>query len=150
MSRAAPVYHSGVDGRAFSTPPGGSTPIELAVTKWDITVKANNKDMSNALDKRYRIPGLADASGNLSMHFDSANSPADPTAMTGLNIRHGSVLALNLIPDGSTGAGSPPMSFRLSAIVDEVKMSSEIEGTVDYDVQWSLQAGSTLKYPGDA
>ena len=143
---ATPVYHNGSDGKVKVQPPGGSSYIEMAVTKWDLTDKSNNKDVSNSKDGRKRIPGVPDASGNLSMHFDTANLPSDTTTNTGPNIRRGSVLQLELIDDGGAGGVD---SFRCSAIVDEVKASSEFDGTIDYDVSWSLESGA-VKYPGDA
>jgi hypothetical protein len=143
---ANPVYHAGNDGKAKVTPPGGTTPVELPVNKWDLTIKGNNKDVSNAKDGRKRIPGVEDADGNLSMHLDTANPQWDTTTTTGPSVRQGTVLALELIEDG--GAGTTADSFRLSAIVDDVKVTSAYEGTIDYDCKFSLESG-TVKFPGD-
>ncbi|WP_422928562.1 hypothetical protein [Singulisphaera sp. PoT] len=144
---ATPEFHNGSDGRAFVKPPGASTSIELEVHKWDLSIKSNSKDVSNAVSGRKRIAGVVDASGNVSMHWDSANEATDATTGTGPNVRAGSILLLELVPDGSPSGTS---GFRLSVIVEEVKTSSDFEGTVDYEVSYNLEDGSSLKYPGDA
>lgn len=144
---AAPEYYNGSKGRGFATPPGGNTAIEMDVNGWDMTVTGNNKDVSGAKSGRKRIPGVRDANGSCKLHYDGANKPTDTTANTGLNLRDGSVIALELVPDGSD-AGTAN-SFRLSAIIDTVHPSSEFDGTVDFEVTFSLEDGSTFKYPGD-
>lgn len=141
-------YRNGSDGRVFSTPPGGSTPIELDVNTWELTINSNNKDVSGTRVGRFRIAGVPDASGSLSMYYDPGNSQTDDTPTTGPNIRAGSILKLVLVEDG--GDASTLDSFRLDAIVDTVKPDQEFDGTMGFDVTFSLQKGSTLKYPGDA
>jgi len=145
---AVPAYHNGSDGKCYVKPAGASVAIELGVHKWDLSIKGNTKDVSNALVGRKRIGGVPDASGNVSLHWDSANAPTDSTVGTGPNIRANSILQLELVEDGGAAGGTD--SFRLSVIVEEVKPSSEFEGTIDYDVSFNLEDGSTLKYPGDA
>lgn len=145
---AAEDYRNGSDGRAFVTPPGGSTPIELDVNKWDMTITGNNKDVSGTRVGRFRIPGVPDASGSLSMHYDPANSQVDNSANTKPSIRAGSVLSLVLVEDG--GDATSDDSFRCDVIIDTAKPSGEFDGTLDFEATWSLQKGSTLKYPGDA
>lgn len=144
---SAENYHSGVDGHAYVTPSGDVTPIELAVHKWEAEISGNNQEVSNAKDGRKRIPGAPDAKGSASLHWDSGNQPSDTTPTTGPSVRHSTILAMCLIPDGST----PTLTngFRFSAIVDTVKITSEFQGTVDYDVTFSY-AGGGIKYPGDA
>lgn len=129
---ATPHFHNGSDGLAKS----GST--VLPINKWTLTVKGNNKDVSNARDGRSRIPGVTDAEGTLTMHWDSANQPTDTG---GANFRVGAIVTLLLILDGATNG------FQLSAIIDEINPSSEFEGTEDFDVKFSLAAGSSLVYP---
>lgn len=141
-------YRNGADGRAFVTPPGGSTPIELDVNKWDMTITGNNKDVSGTRVGRFRIAGVPDASGSLSMHYDPANSQVDNSANTKPNIRAGSVLSLVLVEDG--GDATSDDAFRCDVIIDTIKPSGEFDGTLDFEATWSLQKGSTLKYPGDA
>jgi|GEM_PF-3291341 len=145
---ATPEYHNGSDGKAYVKPAGAAAFIELAVHKWDLTIKGNTKDVSNALSGRKRIGGVPDANGNVSLHWDSANAPTDATTGTGPNIRANSILMLELVEDGGASGGTD--SFRLTVIVEEVKPSSEFDGTIDYDVSYNLEDGSTLKYPGDA
>ena len=140
------TYHNGSDGRVFFKPSTATAHIEGAVFKWDLTIKGNNKDVSNSKDGRKRIKGVTDAEGNASLHFDTANLPCDPTANTGLNLREGVVFTSEFIDDGGTGGSD---SFRASWIIDEVHASSEFEGTIDYEVKFSLESG-TVKYPGDA
>lgn len=143
----AAVYHNGADGRAFSKPGATGTHVEMAVTKWDLRITGNNQQVSNSKDGRKRIAGVADASGSLTLHYDSANQPHD--AVAGPGLKHGALVALEL---GTTAAaGTTPLDcFRLNALIDEVSISSEFEGTIDASVTFSLETGSTLKYPGDA
>ena len=143
---ANPVYHNGSDGKVKVQPSTASSFIEIGATKWDLTDKANNKDVSNSKDGRYRIKGVGDYEGNVSLHFDTANLPSDPTASTGPNLRPGVIFQFELIDDGGAGGTD---SFRGTAIIDEVHSSSEFEGTIDYEVKFSQQSG-VLKYPGDA
>lgn len=143
---SAPTYHNGSDGKAYITPTGG-TATALDVTKWNAKFTGNNKDVSGAANGRNRIAGVTDGSGTLSLHYDSTNKPMDATATTGLDIRPGKLLVLELIPDGAASGGTN--SFRLTAIVDDVNPSSEFDGTVDFEINWSLASGSSLKYPGD-
>lgn len=144
---AAENYHSGVDGHAYVLPPGGASQIELAVHKWEAEISGNNQEVSNAKDGRKRIPGAPDAKGSASLHWDSGNPVTDPTAGTGPNVRHSTILAMNLIPDGGVDTGTS--GFRFNAIVDTVKITSEFQGTVDYDITFSYSGGG-IKYPGDA
>ncbi|MDR3634351.1 MAG: hypothetical protein P4L84_11150 [Isosphaeraceae bacterium] len=147
---ANPTYHNGADGRAFILPPSGTNLIEAAVTKWDMTIKGNNLQASNAKDGRYRFAGVVDADGSLSMHLDTSNLPFTVSA-TSLSLRAGQVIGLALLDDGATPSSTDPTdSFRLNAIIDEVHPSSEFEGSIDLDIKFSLQQGSSLKYPGDA
>lgn len=147
---ANPTYHNGADGRVFILPPSGDALIEFAVTKWSGNFKGNNLQMSNAKDGRYRIPGVPDAEGDLSAHLDTSNLPFDVSSTT-LSLRVGQIVGLVLIDDGVTpGNTDPTDSFRLNAIIDEIDVSSEFEGSIDIDIKWSLQQGSSLKWPGDS
>jgi len=145
---ATPEYHNGADGKVYVKPPGGASFIEGGVTSWSLSVTANNKDVSNSLAGRKRIRGVRDASGEAMLHYDTANNPADDTVTTGLNLRDGSVIDLDLVQEGEASGGTA--GFRLRAIVDTVEPSSEFDGTLDYKVTFSLEDGSTFKYPGDA
>lgn len=145
---ADPVYHNGSDGKVYIKPSGASAAFELDITKWDLTTSGNNKDVSGSKSGRKRIAGVPDATGTLTAHYDSANPQPDTTANTGPNLRAGSVVLLEMVEDG--GASGQTDSFRLSAIIDTVKASSEFDGTIDYEVTYSLEDGSTLKYPGDS
>jgi hypothetical protein len=82
------------------------------------------------------------------MHLDIANPPYDLATGTppGPNIRHGSIIDLQLNPDGTS---TPANAFRLTGIVDEVHPSADFNGSIDFDFTFSLQRGRTLKYPGD-
>lgn len=145
---ATPEFHNGSDGKAYVKPPGGAAFIAVGVTGWNLTVTSNNKDVSNTVSGRKRIPGVPDASGDASLHYDSANFPSDTTTDTGLNLRAGSIIGLELAEDGAASGSED--SFRLSAIIDTVEASSDFDGTIDYKVTFSLEDGSTLKYPGDS
>lgn len=145
---AVPEFHNGADGKAYVKPAGGASFIEAGVTKWDLTITSNNQDVSNTLSGRKRIAGVPDASGTATLHYDTANNPADDTASTGLNLRHGSIFTGDFVQEGEASGGTG--GFRGSFIVDSVKPTSEFEGTIDYEVAFSLEDGSTLKYPGDA
>jgi hypothetical protein len=142
-----PVYHNGADGRAFSKPAGASVHVELAVTKWDLRITANNQQVSNAKDGRKRIAGVADASGSANLHWDSANLMTD--AVAGPGLKHGAIIVLELCVDVA-GVTDTTKTFRLSAIIDECHVSSDFDGTLDADVTFSLESGTSLKYPGDA
>lgn len=144
---ATPVYHNGIDGKAFSTPPGAGSHVEMAVTKWDLRITGNNQQVSNSKDGRKRIAGVADASGSLTLHYDSGNPPQNTS--TGPGLRHGTILGLELCVD-TAGIADTTKTFRLSAIVDEVTASSEFEGLEEYGISFSLADGASLKYPGDA
>lgn len=144
---ATPEYHNGADGKAYVKPSGG-TFIQLGVTNWELTINGNNKDVSNSLAGRKRIPGIPDANGTANLHYDTGNLPVDETAATGLNLRPGSIVGLDLVQEGEASGGTG--GFRLSAILDTCKVSSEFDGTIEYEVTFSLEDGSTLKYPGDA
>lgn len=128
---AAGVFHNGADGLVKI----GS--VTLPVTKWDGTIKGNNKDVSNGRDGRLRIKGVSDAEGSASMHWDSANQPTATTP----NIRDGMIVPILLIMDGTTNG------FAMMAIIDEVHISNEFEGTNDFDFKYSLAVGSSLTYP---
>jgi len=141
---ANPIYHSGSDGRAFVTPVGG-TLSELAVTKWDLEIDGDIKKFDNNKDGRWRQAGNVDASGNISLHWDSANRPSDTTP----SIRHGSILDVELQEDGTDNVTDPTHSFRLRIIIEKPKASSDFDGTIDYEASFMLQSG-TIKYPGDA
>jgi hypothetical protein len=82
------------------------------------------------------------------MHFDVANQQTDNSANTKPSIRVGTTLSLILAEDG--GDATTTDAFRCDAIVDTVKPSMDFDGSLDFEVTWSLQKGSTLKYPGDA
>lgn len=144
--------HGGVDGRAFVGDPT-VTPaawVELDITRWTLTVRSNNKDVSGTRTGRFRIGGLLDATGGLTMHWNAAtdNRPSD-TGATSPKVRHGSILDLRLYESPIPDPDDPTLPFRLRAIVDEVTPSSELEGIVDYAVTFSLQDGRTFRYPGD-
>lgn len=143
---ATPELHNGADGKVFVTPPGGVSHIEMDVTKWELNILSNNKDVSGSKSGRTRIPGVPDANGTLTMHLDTANLQCD-TGTTKPSIRHGTIIAVELVEDGGTGGTD---AFRGSMIIDTVKASSEFDGTIDYECTYSLADGSTLKYPGDA
>jgi hypothetical protein len=145
---ADPVYHSGSDGLAFSTPKLGSAPTitELAVTGWDMDIDPDIKKYDNNKDGRFRQRGNQDCSGTLKLHYDSANQPhLTNTTGTLPSLRDGDWLNLQLNPDGTSVATN---AFRLLAIVDHVKPSTEFTGTVDYECTYMLQSGTVL-YPGD-
>lgn len=145
-----PTYHNGADGRVFILAPGGTSLIEAAVTKWDMTIKGNNIQASNSKDGRYRFKGVTDAEGSLSMFLDTSNLPFT-TGPTGLNLRDGLIVGLALLEDGVTPTNTDPTdSFRLNAIIDEVHPSSEFDNGIQVDFKFSLQQGSSFKYPGDA
>ena len=145
-----PTYHNGADGRVFILPPSGSNLVEAAVTKWDLTIKGNNINASNSKDGRYRFAGVPDADGSLSMFLDTTDLPT-ATGTSGLNLRAGAVVGLALLDDGVTPVGtSPTDAFRLNAIIDEIHPTSEFDNGIAFDVKFSLQQGSSLKYPGDA
>lgn len=145
---AVPEYHNGADGKVYVKPPGGASFIEGGVTNWNLSITGNAKDVSNSLAGRKRIPGVPDASGDAMLHYDTANNPADDTASTGLNLRANSIIQLDLVQEGEASGGTG--GFRGSFIVDTCEASSEFDGTIDYKVTFSLEDGSTLKYPGDA
>jgi hypothetical protein len=142
-----PVYHNGADGRAWSKPGATGTHVEFAVTKWDLRITANNQQVSNAKDGRKRIAGVADVSGSATLHYDSANQPHDVT--TGPGLKHGALVALELGTDVGADV-TPTKCFRLNALIGEFHISSDFEGTLDADVTFEIETGSTLKYPGDA
>jgi poly-gamma-glutamate capsule biosynthesis protein CapA/YwtB (metallophosphatase superfamily) len=143
---AVPVYHNGADGRAFSKPAGASVHVEIPITKWDMRITANNQQVSNAKDGRKRIAGVPDASGSATLHWDSANNLID--AVAGPGLKHGAVILLEMAVDVA-GATDTTKTFRASAIIDEVNPSSDFDGTIDFSVTWSLESGTSLKYPGD-
>jgi hypothetical protein len=140
-----PIYHSGSDGRAFVTAPGGGTASELSVTKWDMEIDGDIKKFDNNKDGRWRQGGTVDASGSMTLHWESANRPS---ATAGPNIRHGAIMDVQLREDG-TDATDPTKSFRLRVIIEKPKASSDFEGILDYECSYMLQSG-TVKYPGDA
>lgn len=133
-------FHSGVDGRGWF----GAT--ELDISRFTLTIRSNNKDVSGTKVGRHRVAGLPDASGSFTMHY---NSDEAPWAAPAPNIRHGTIGDLSLVPSGETDLTDPTKAFRLKAIIDDVTPSSEIEGVVDYVGTFSLQDGRTLLYPGD-
>lgn len=145
----SPVFHTGNDGRAFVTPTTGTTPTqsELAVNKWDMTLDGDVQEFSNNRDGRWRQAGNEDAKGSLSMFWDSANRASDSGTTTAdkPDLRHGSILDLQLSEDGTA---TPENSWRLRAIISNVKASSDFSGTITYDCDWELQSGGIL-YPGD-
>lgn len=128
---ATPIYHAGKDGKVKA----GAT--ELAIMKWNATDKGNNQDVSNSKDGRKRIGGLGDSDGSLEAYWDSANPM---TSLSGPAIRRSSIIALHLISDGSA------QEFAVSAIVDEVEVSSEIAGKIEYKIKWSQESGD-FTYP---
>jgi hypothetical protein len=145
-----PTYHNGADGRVFILPPSGSNLVEAAVTKWDMTVKGNNINASNSKDGRYRFAGVLDAEGSFSMFLDTGTLPFN-TGSTNLNLRAGSVIGLALLDDGvAPNNTNPTDAFRLNAIIDEIHPTSEFDNGIQFDVKFSLQQGSSFKYPGDA
>lgn len=136
--------HSGVDGRAFNGD------VELDVSRWSLNIKSNNKDVSGTKAGRFRVGGLLDASGSLTMHWNAAadNRPTDTTAAAP-KVRHGTILDLKLYHDVIPTPDDPTLPFRGKYIVDDVTPSSEIDGVIDYAVNFSLQDGRTFRYPGD-
>lgn len=144
-----PTYHSGSDGRAFVTPVAGSAPTqsEIAVTKWDLDIDGDVKKFDNNRDGRWRQGGNVDASGTLNLHWDSASRiSAFNNTGTLPNIRHGTMLDLQLQEEGTTTAVN---SWRLRAIVDKAKFSTDFDGEMDCEISWMLQSAS-VKYPGDS
>jgi hypothetical protein len=137
----------GADGKVYFKPVGWSAYIEGDVFKWEGTFSGNPRDVSGSKSGRKRIGGLPDAGGTLSMHYDAANRPVDPTVNTGLNLRPNASINLDLVPEGSPSGGTN--GYRFLAIVESIKPSIETTGDNDFDVTWSLADGSTLKYPGD-
>lgn len=143
-----PIYHSGSDGRAFVIPATGTAPAasELSVTKWDMEIDGDIKKFDNNKDGRWRQGGNVDASGSMTLHWDSANRPSAFNAAGTLpNIRHGSILDVQLSEDGTN---TPLNSFRLRIIIEKPKASSDFEGILDFECSYMLQSG-TIKYPGD-
>jgi hypothetical protein len=143
-----PTFHSGSDGRAFDTPQSGSAPTssEIQVNKWEITIDGDTKKFDNNRDGRWRQAGNVDVEGTLNLHWDS-NSRISSFNTTGTlpDIRHGTILSLQLQEDGTTTAVN---SFRFLAIVDKFKFSSDFDDELDCEVSVMLQSG-TVKYPGD-
>ena len=135
---------AGSKGRAFSTDStGAATAFELDVYKWSFTVDSKNQMVGNNRDGRLRIPGNVDITGGkLSMYWDEAN---EQCATAGLNLRHGGTIYLQLNPEGTATIAE---SWRFVAIIDDVMASAEFDKTIDYEVSFSLMAG-TVKYPGD-
>lgn len=144
---AEPIYLVGCDGKVFVKPVGWTAAIEADATRWAARVTSNNKDVSGTKSGRSRIKGCDDASGSVDMHFDSANLPSDDTASTGLSLRPGTILALDLAPTGAAAADTG--NFRATVIIDEANMTGEFDGIQEWNATWSLQKGSSLKLPGD-
>lgn len=145
------TFHSGSDGRAFVTPTVGSAPTasEIAVTKWSLDIDGDVKKFDNNKDGRWRQGGNVDASGTLNLHWDSAAriSTANGTG-TLPNIRHGSIMDVQLQEEGTTTALN---SWRLRIIVDKVKPSADFDGELDCEVSFMLQSTAAgMKYPGDS
>jgi len=110
--------------------------IALPTRDWTLTIKGNNKDVSNSRDGRKRIPGLEDAEGEMKMPYDTGN---DPTGTAGGGVKPGAVLDLSLYVDATHLYG-------LSAIVDEIGPAVEFEGELMFPVKFSLESG-TITYP---
>jgi hypothetical protein len=146
-------YHNGTDGKAWTTSVAQGAPatttlgLELAVTKWDARITSDVQDYSNVRDGRWRIPGNDDVEGTLTMHFDAAHRPTDATGGTGPhpNIRHGSILDVQLSVDGSDVRVN---CFRYRIILNQVEYSSDWNGAIDFNCSYRLQSGPIL-YPGD-
>jgi hypothetical protein len=144
---AAPEYLSGCDAKGWLKPAGWAAALEVDMNRWSARVTSNNKDVSGTKSGRRRIKGCDDASGSFDMHYDSANLPPDDTMSTGLNLRHGSVIAIDIAPTGA--AAGDASNFRATVIVDEANMTGEFDGIQEWNVTWSLQDGTTLLLPGD-
>jgi hypothetical protein len=122
-------------------PSGAITSNGAAVAgkKWSLTAKGNNKDVSNFVNGRYRIAGLPDAEGTIEIPLiDPAAPPYNP-GVSNPNLVPGAVVALSLKMDSGH-------TFPLTAIIDEVNPSQDIENNATYEVKFSLQSGS-LTYP---
>jgi hypothetical protein len=127
---------------SYITGPSGaitSNTASVGGKKWTLTAKGNNKDVSNFKDGRKRIPGLADAEGTIEIPaIDPATPPYDSSANKP-NLIPGAIVALVLKLD--TGH-----TFPLSAIIDEVSPSQDVEGNAAYEVKFSIESG-TVTWP---
>ncbi len=133
------TFHSGQHGKMKAVSQNG-TPIspaaDLPTSKWGMTIKGNNKDVSNSRDGRKRVPGLQDAELTFELPYDSAN---DPTLVANGGLTDRSVIVFNgYIDDTHFYAGT--------FIVDEIGPGSEIEGEVNFTVKASMESG-TITYP---
>jgi hypothetical protein len=109
--------------------------IELPSTGYEITDKANAKDVSNTRDGRKRIATLPDAEGSIKLYWDEAQQPTNNPP----NLRKGTELTFQCY----TSVGK---FFLWTGLVDEVTISSEIEGVISYNCKVLQSAGSVV-YP---
>lgn len=114
---------SGKDGKVTY----GAGANTLGITKWTLKKKGNTQDVSNTTDGRRRIKGLPDAEGDVEGHVDSA---ADLSA----TLAEGDVVTLKLYTDGTK-------FYSLTAIVEELEFSNEVEKTYDFKFKYQLASG---------
>jgi hypothetical protein len=127
----APLYQAGFNGKVFANG------VELSATKYSLTDKANAKDVSNTKDGRKRIATLPDAEASVDLHWDANLQPTDNPP----NLRRGTILTFQFYV-------SPGKYFSWNGLIDEVTISSEIEGTVDYSVKVVMESGvNGVTYP---
>jgi hypothetical protein len=115
---------SGKDGKVQY----GSGPTTLAITKWSLKMSNDVQDVHNTTDGIRRIPGLSDAEGDVEGHVDTA---ADLSA----TLSDGDIVTLKLFTDGTK-------FYQLSAIIEDLEFSSEVEGTYDFSFSYKLASGS--------
>jgi hypothetical protein len=119
---ATPVLLSGDHAKVVSAG------ITMPATKWSMKIASNPRNYTNNRDGRKRVAGVPDASGSVNMPYDHAN---EPTAVGLSNIRHGSLLTLNLYVDDTHFYG-------VKVIVDDVNPEAETEGDINFSFNWSM------------
>jgi hypothetical protein len=106
--------------------------------KWTMNLKYNVKERNNSRDGIYRIRGIADADGTITIAYDDANEIFAYDAQT--NPEWEPVIATLQLYVSET------RFFSLAAIMDEVGITYEFNDAGDLEVKWKLQK-SPIVFP---
>ncbi len=130
MSAPTTLPISGKDGKADYKIGSGAVNV-ISVTKWEFNPKPGLLDLPNTTDGRRRVAGLVDYDGTIETHVDTA-STIDTDLIAGTTV------TLNLYTDGTKKYGP------LIAIIGDVKISNDVEGSYDMSIPFMMASGKTL------
>lgn len=106
----------------------GAGPTILGVSKWSLKKMVKIIEAPNTSDGMKRVLGLSDAEGTV-------EGPVDTAADLSGSLDEGDIVTLKLYTDGTK-------FYSLSAIIEDIEFTSEIEGLYEFKLSFKLASGT--------